>query len=318
MQSGLSSGEGVIWAVRDPIIGREKIKVKGRITGMQEYEADPGISDKRLFVFEPEFANVLRQVERQGNVLSAILRQCWETGDLRTMTKNSPARATGALVSIVGHITADELRRYLNATEIGNGFANRFMFFCVRRSKILPFGGHVSDDVLQELRSRLAQVVKFAREVGPVSRDDDANASWAKIYEQLSEGLPGLSGSLLGRAEAHTMRLATMYALLDLSPHIRPIHLAAGLAVWEYCQRSVYYIFGDSLGDPVADDILRLIRSCPHGVTRTDISKFFANNKTASQLSRALGMLLQHKLARREERQTEGRPEERWYAINKT
>jgi len=50
----------------------------------------------------------LKQTERQGNTLSAVLRQAWESGNLRTLTKNSPTRATDAHVSIIGHITADE------------------------------------------------------------------------------------------------------------------------------------------------------------------------------------------------------------------
>jgi len=34
------------------------------------------------------------------------------------MTKNSPLSATGGHISIVGHITTDELRRRLNRTEV--------------------------------------------------------------------------------------------------------------------------------------------------------------------------------------------------------
>ena len=107
----------------------------------EEVEADPGVADKRLLVYEPEFANVLKQTERQGNTLSAILRNAWDGRDLRSMTKNSPARATGAHVSLIGHITADELRRYLTQTETANGFGNRHLWICADRSKMLPEGG---------------------------------------------------------------------------------------------------------------------------------------------------------------------------------
>ena len=40
------------------------------------------------------------------------------------MTK-SPAKATDAHISVIGHITTDELRRSLTRTEAANGFANR-------------------------------------------------------------------------------------------------------------------------------------------------------------------------------------------------
>ena len=89
--SGVSSGEGIIWAVRDAIQVREKTR-DGKQIKYIEVEKDPGIEDKRLLVFEPEFANVLKQTERQGNTASIILRQAWDGAQvLRTLTKNSPA-----------------------------------------------------------------------------------------------------------------------------------------------------------------------------------------------------------------------------------
>src|SRR5262249_35869095 len=146
--SGLSSGEGLIWSVRDPISKREKVNHgKGQAPTYEEVESDPGVSDKRLLVYEPEFANVLKQTERQGNTLSTVLRQGWDGNHtLRTMTKNSPARATGAHVSLIGHVTADELRRYLTVTESANGFGNRHLWLCVDRARLLPEGGCVNQN----------------------------------------------------------------------------------------------------------------------------------------------------------------------------
>jgi len=70
VQSGLSSGEGLIWAVRDAIEKQEPIKDKSRVTGYQNVVADPGIEDKRLTVMEAEFAFTLRVLGRDGNTLS--------------------------------------------------------------------------------------------------------------------------------------------------------------------------------------------------------------------------------------------------------
>ncbi len=75
VMNGLSSGEGLIWQVRDAIVKRESIKNKGHVTGNQEVEVDPGVTDKRLLVQEAEYCSVLKQIERQGNTLSAIIRQ---------------------------------------------------------------------------------------------------------------------------------------------------------------------------------------------------------------------------------------------------
>jgi hypothetical protein len=316
VQTGLSSGEGLIWHVRDPIKKSERIK-EGRKVHYEEVEADPGVEDKRLLVYEPEFANVLKQTERQGNTLSAILRQAWDGNDLRSMTKNSPARATGAHVSLVGHITADELRRYLTQTEMANGYGNRHLWVCADRSKLLPEGGQVDMGAWGLLRDDLAAALGFARTAGQVSRDAEARAVWCQVYGRLSEGKPGLAGALLGRAEAHVMRLAMIYALMDRSALIGAPHLMAGLALWEYVERSVAFVFGDSLGDPLADELLRLLRAAAgQGVTRTEMMSYFSGNQSSGRIGRALGLLLQHHLARCERTQPKGagRPEERWFA----
>jgi hypothetical protein len=314
--SGISSGEGLIWAVRDPIMKRERVKGGGGVR-YQEVEADPGIADKRLLTYEPEFCTVLKQTERTGNTASAILRQAWDGCKvLRALTKNSPARSTSAHISVVGHITPEELQRYLSQTESANGFANRFLFVCTERSKLLPEGGHVDALAWEALRSDLAQALAFAVSTGEIKRDDDARTIWCQVYGTLSEGKPGLAGALLARAEAHVMRLALLYALLDKSSCIQAPHLLAALALWDYCERSVRFIFGDSLGDDVADELLRLLRGClPNGMTRSDISNYFQRHASSNRIGKALGLLLQNKLVRREDQQTGGRPSERWFAV---
>jgi hypothetical protein len=304
--SGLSSGEGLIHQVRDPIV---------KTAGGSPEVVDDGEHDKRLLCMEPEFASILKQVERQGNVLSPILRQAWERGELRTLTKNSPTRATDAHISLIGHCTAEELHRYLTATEIANGLGNRFLWFCVKRSKCLPDGGSLSANDVADLQRRLAEAVEYARRVEMMPRKHGAVELWRRVYPDLSEGKPGLVGALLARAEAHVMRLAMIYALMDHSPFIDSEHLQAALALWDYCERSVRYIFGDSTGNPTADEILRQLRVCPGGLTRTEIRDLFQRNSSAERISRALGLLLESRLARFERIDTNGRPGERWYAV---
>jgi hypothetical protein len=100
---GLSSGEGLIYHVRDPLEGREAIKNKGQITGYQDITVDHGVADKRLLVVETEFGGVLKVLSREGNKLNAVVRQAWDGGTLATMTKAFPYRASNAHISIIGH-----------------------------------------------------------------------------------------------------------------------------------------------------------------------------------------------------------------------
>ena len=319
IQSGLSSGEGLIWAVRDPIAKREAVRENGRIRSYQDVETDPGISDKRVLVFESEFASPLRMMAREGNTLSVVIRQAWDTGDLRTMTKNSPARATSAHVSIIGHVTRDELRRELNDTDMGNGFANRFLWACTTRSKELPEGGSLTDADLYPLAEKLRDVLAFAREVSEIKRDPAIKDMWAATYHALTAGTPGLLGAVTSRAEAQTMRLACLYALLDKSAVVRAEHLLAAVAVWEYCHASARFIFGDALGDPTADVILQALRRTTGCLDRTTISSLFARHQSAVEISKALAVLQEHGLAKvRSAQEGSGRPRELWFAVGST
>jgi len=317
IQSGLSSGEGLIWAVRDPIERTEPIKKGGRVEGYQQVKIDSGILDKRLLDIEAEFASTLRVIGRDGNTLSALVRQAWETGTLRVLTKNSPAKATGAHISIIGHITKEELLRYLDRTETANGFANRFLWPCVRRSKSLPDGGQIQKVDFGPIIKRLSQAISFTLQVSEMKRDDNAKALWHKEYERLSKETPGLLGALTARAEPQVMRLACIYALYDCSDMVRLEHLQAALALWDYVEASVIYIFGDNLGDPIADTILSALRLNTNGLSRTEISGLFKGHAEPGQIPRALDALYKLGIAYMNQEITDGRPKEIWRATAK-
>lgn len=309
--SGLSSGEGLIWAVRDPIEKLERTKDESPRTVV----ADPGVEDKRLLVVEEEFASVLKVAAREGNTLSPLIRQAWDRGDLQTLTKNSPAKATGAHIAIVGHIVFDELRRYLTQTESANGFANRFLFVCIRRSKCLPDGGNLIDRDLDPLARGIAASVKHARSTNAVTMTPRAREMWHAVYPALSEGAPGMFGAVTSRGEAQVIRLALIYALMDCRTQIDEQHLTAALAVWEYAEASARHIFGATLGDTIADEILAALRLNPDdALTRTGISDLFRRHKTAAEIDRALKLLEKHDLVRVTLEKTSGRSVEMWGA----
>lgn len=325
IQSGLSSGEGLIWCVRDPIYRREKVSQgKGKPAEYEEVLVDPGVEDKRLLVHESEFFGALQAMRRQGNTLSPVMRAAFDKGNLNSMVKNSPAKATGAHISIVGNITKEELLRAMLVDEMDNGFANRFLWACSRRSKCLPEGGRmwevIESEPFRELQkdfNRIHYAVK-----GPVRRDADASDIWgyddkpdAGIYSELTKERHGMFGACTARAAALTLRLSLIYALLDGASEIRKEHLIAALEVWRYCDDSAKYIFGDALGDPTADEILRALRAAPAGLTRTEITALFDRHKPVAELSRALMVLHNRSLARFELQKTKGRPVEKWYAV---
>ncbi len=297
IQSGLSSGEGLIHAVRD------------------ENGDDLGVSDKRCLVLESEFAGLLRVMQREGNIISRVVRDAWDRGNLQVLTKKNETRATGAHISIIGHITKDELRRYLDRTETANGFANRFVYAAVKRSKCLPHGGNLPEDQLNQLAKRLAKAIDHAKHLRRVTMDDDAMQVWEEVYPDLSEGQPGMYGAVTGRAEAQVIRLALIYALLDERNTISTCHLRAALAIWDYAADSAKYIFGEATGDPVLDAILDGLKNSPDGLSRTEISRLFKGHQKADRITRILDELRQLGRVRMEPNETDGRSAEIWKCI---
>ena len=291
--SGLSSGEGLIWHLRDTDHGPAP--------------------DARLMVLEPELASVLKAASRETNTLSPVLRNAWDGKSLQVITKHDPARASDPHVSIVGHITADELLRHISATEAANGFLNRFLIIAVRRARLLPEGGNLDHTALTPLVARLADVVAANRVAGRFGFDEEARTIWWDLYPTLSAGRPGMLGAICGRAEAHVVRLALIYALLD-DRHglVGADHLRAALALWDYAARSAAFVFGDSLGDPIADEINRAIAEHPNGLTRSQIRDLFARNRPKAQIDRALHLLAGAGAVNRHVLDGPGRPTEVW------
>lgn len=308
VQNGLSSGEGLIFHVRDEMTVMKPKKIERLPEDewpdeLVEVTIDVGSMEKRCMVIEPEFARVLKVINREGNTLSSVIRQSWDTSKLSVMTKN-PIKATDAHIGMAAHITQPELLRYLNQTETSNGFANRFLWIYVKRSKYLPDGGSLSDAMLNDVIQRLAKAAEFARATDEMKRSPAAGELWRAHYRRLSDGYQGLLGSVTSRSTAQVMRLACLYALMDLSPIVEDVHLKAALAVWKYCEDSARYIFGESFGDKVAADIIMALTGKPEGMSRTEISNHFKRNRTSREINHALEYL--RGLDRIEMRRVEG------------
>jgi hypothetical protein len=312
--SGLSSGEGLIHRVRDPICKKQAVKdpKTKEIRHYQEEVVDEGVYDKRLFVIESEFGLALKIAAREGNVLSAIVRLAWDGDPLRILTKNNPETATGAHISILGHITRDELVRHLTETDQVNGFANRFLWIAVQRSQLLPHGGDVRGSVPPDRVEELREGVEFAKRIGEITRDDAANALWEAVYKDLTREESGLFAALTARDAPMVMRIGCLFAVIDQRTTVGVHHLRAALEIVRYSGDSVKYIFGDALGDPSADTIDRALRHSPEGLTRTEIMDLFKRHKPAAEIERALGYLQAAGRANVKQVQSSGRPTELW------
>ncbi|GAC1402056.1 MAG: hypothetical protein NVSMB64_01190 [Candidatus Velthaea sp.] len=293
--SGLASGEGLIARLKD------------------RDEGEP--VEKRVLVTEPEFARLLAAASRDGSILGAVIRDAWDTGRLQNLTRKEPLIAKGCHVSIIGHITADELRAKLSSTDIANGFFNRFIPVCAKRRQRLPNGGTLTDSDLAPIARRLRTALDFARQAQGVRRTAAANVEWERFYYAVPDP-NGMLGAVTARAEAQVLRLSLLYALLDGVSLIDVRHLRAAEALWNYAHASAEHVFGAMLGDDVADRVLEEIRlAYPGGCSREHLRDIFSRHVASARLTIAIEYLVRRGLARTERTKTDGRPRENIYAI---
>ena len=299
IQEGLSSGEGLIYAVRDAA------------------GDDPGVSDKRLMDVESEFAGMLAVMKRVGNTLCSKLRALWDGRKKMTvLTRRFPLVATGAFVSLIVATTLDDLKHYLGLVDVANGFSNRFLFVLLRRRKLLPNPEPMPRDQRRVLVARLKDAAGFARNVRRIRLSPRAQELWERHYVRLTAETPGILGAVTSRSEVQVLRMAGVYALIDKSDLIRIQHLKAALEVWRYCFDSARLIFGGRSVCGVEDRLLKFLRSSPRGLTLTEIATRFSNHSRTEQISDALHSLRDQGLAFSRRTETSGRPATRWTATS--
>jgi Protein of unknown function (DUF3987) len=233
---GLSSREGLAGAIQDS---------KG------DGDTD-GTDDKRLLIVESEFSNTLAQGKREGNTLTAALRDAWDGNDIKPLVKHSPTHCTAPHISIWANITPPELRSMMTERDVSNGFLNRFLFIWAERTQLVPLPIRTSDEVVNDFAARTQEIVTWAIGGYPESKNtrrmnlsDEAQALYVASYPRLCDGdAPAKVATLMERAAPYSLRLAMLFAITDQSLVIGRQHLHAALAWVTYCGQSVAYIFG--------------------------------------------------------------------------
>jgi hypothetical protein len=317
VKSGISSGEGIIEMVRD--IRQEWDKKAGTLVTV-----DPGVADKRLLLDEREFSSALNKMKQETNIVSRVLREAWDCYPpvLATRTKHKQSVATKPCISLIAHITLDELRQRLDKLSISDGFGNRILYSCTDRSKLLPFGGNFDPIVLTSLGAETRAAVETAKTFGSVTIAEEAKPVWAAIYNATEATPPtsGLIDHLTARAATQTLRLSLLYALLDSSPQIQAPHIEAARALWQFCEASARYIFNELSTDHIADTIVQELNDIrPSGMIQRDIiHDTFGGHVRALDIREALKKLeaagkVRH--AMQTHPSGRGRPGKTWFAV---
>jgi hypothetical protein len=291
---GLSSSEGLISTVQD----------------RDDDSQAEAVADKRLLAAMGEFGETLTKMRREGNTLSATLRQAWDGKTLRIRTKHHPMTASGAHVSVIGHITQAELHSLLGDTNIVNGFGNRFLWVMAKQSRELPFGGALRAEQLAGVVAKVHKALEWCRSKDRhIEFDAQAREMWPDLYSKLGRDGDTAFDSITDRAVAQVRRLALVYAALDRSKQVTSTHLDAALEVWRYCEDSAAYLFSDVPANPIATTILRVLERENRWLALSALSKLgFKGTVPSANLRTTLHALSSEGLIDHRQVRTSGRP----------
>jgi hypothetical protein len=258
--------------------------------GLVSYlKAHETLGEPRALVMESEFGRLLTVMGREGSTLSPVVRDAWDGVPMGRVLAREQSIVHSHHVGVVAHVTPVELRAKLSGTDAANGFGNRFIWLAVRRTRLVPFPVSPIEHVDPGLFDAVGAAIAEAQAPGEVPWSPEASDAWEDVYLELSMRRPyGLLAAMTARTEAQIVRLALVYALLDRSPVIDVPHLRAARALWDYAERSVRHVFGDSTGDRHADALRAQLADGP---LQWEDAKRALGVRSAAELESAVALL---------------------------
>lgn len=302
----LTSGEGLIDRVRDDVY---RVMLDKKTGQPETVLVEPGVEDKRLLCEIQELAGTMRAGRSERSTLFQTMREAWDGVDLATMSKNSRRAATEPHVSIVAHVTPEELSKLQTDADVYGGSWNRFLWIASKRARLRPHGGNFDD--LADLQARVRSVVTRGRNVGRMLRTPAADALWeAEYYRRAELRAGGVVGAIIGRAEPQLLRLSMLAALCRGEERVDAEDLAAAMSLWQYADETVRMLFA-GCEDPIVSRILDAIRAEP-GISRSALHRKTAKSMPGPRFVAMLEKAAATGAVESERIETGGRPRETW------
>lgn len=235
---GINSGEGLITA----------------LAARQQHWGGATVG----FIFEDEFASLMQSRDRDGSTLDPKMRAAFDGSILSNRkvsgeTVVNPPYWLPALTAI----TPTELRYRLDDRAARTGSANRWLYVPVERRDVYP------PDLEPILSAEVQEALVAAWDNGQ-RRDltiaDDVSTTLSEYASFVIEHSHGVAFDLVKRYQAIAVRVAMIHATVERSSVVQMHHLQRALALTEYARRGFSWVFGQTIGNPTADLLLRYLQ----------------------------------------------------------
>ncbi|MEU2429149.1 DUF3987 domain-containing protein [Streptomyces sp. NPDC007861] len=199
--------------------------------------------DGHALIVDTEYARVLRAGRRQAN-LSQVLRDLWDGATIATSRAKEPVQVDGPRVSVMGHITPEEFRASMSATDRDGGSYNRLLILPVTQVRWLSERDQMPAHLIPEAGEAMARALRHGQRAELVTLSEDAYDAADIIRRDMltkareSEELKPFAA----RCNEQVRRIAALFALFDLRSQVTPEDLEAAAALVTYAMESVQEI----------------------------------------------------------------------------
>ncbi|MCW7552111.1 YfjI family protein [Endozoicomonas gorgoniicola] len=299
---GLSSGEGLGFALDDgtdsPIPGRT-------------------ITDKRLLVIESEMANTLCNMTRQGNTLSAQLRNVYDGVDIKPMTKRDRVSVSDPYICLLGNITPDELLKFdEDRLQSFNGLLNRMLMLWTQPQKLVSRPKTMDSNTLSGFSSTIAEHIMKARngrfethwkklrlQTEPLLFTKSAEDLWDRSYSRLvNQPYSKRIEPLVRRHRLHARLMAAALALFQGHEVVTREDMEGALDWIEFSRQSIVFCYRTQTEQRKVEAIHVMAKKVLYAIhvlcqknntcTRTDIHNLCQRKLRREQLTEALELLI--------------------------
>ncbi|MEW1546847.1 hypothetical protein [Streptomyces tsukubensis] len=238
--SSLSSGEGLIYSVRD---GMDEDEIARREEAGQK--VDHGVDDKRLLVQSSEFATIMQKT--QGSTLGPVMRDAWDGKSLNIHSMDAET-ATDPHITIFGHVTPQEFADRQKSTEMAGGTWNRFLPIFVHRPHEIPWPEDPEDwnEAVAAFADRLRTAAHAAGTKGlTVKFSKEAQLFYRRhIYPEYTDSSSDseVMKQFTQRRLPHLVRVAGTYALINGRGAVSLGDIKAAKAVVDYAIASARFV----------------------------------------------------------------------------
>jgi hypothetical protein len=250
----------------------------------------PSLVTKHMLLTVDDFGRTLRAARHVRNPLATMLSSAYDNDHLKLLTQKRE-RIDGCKVNVclLGQISMHELRDSMPKESRLAGLINRILWVALRQRPRLATEITENSEEINSLSELLSIVL--SKRSRKLKLSQKALAHWKESQERIIfQQAPGFATSLAEKTEAHILRMATIYAVLDETSTILPEHLDAATAVWHYCKASAQIIFGENKTGTLARKIL--VSLAKGNKTQSEITReVFARNVDASVVSLVLADL---------------------------